>query len=253
MENLGALSRAHAEWCRQLCPEQFQRLFDVLPGTMFFAKDGQRRLQMGNAAFVRRCGLTREAELIGLRDEQVFPPKLAAKYARDDRKVLSSGQPLLGLIELFPDADGLPEWYVTDKLPLVDRAGSVVGLCGIVRSFGEQRAAMQPYLEFADIAARLRDELAAPLRVAELAAELGLSVRQFERKFRATFQTTPRAFHTQMRVLKAKELLRRTRLPITEIALQAGFYDHSDFARQFRRHMGISARQFRQQTATAGS
>jgi transcriptional regulator GlxA family with amidase domain len=32
---------------------------------------------------------------------------------------------------------------------------------------------------------------------------------------------------------------------VTEVALQSGFYDHSDFARQFRRQLGQSASEYR--------
>ncbi|MFM1872615.1 MAG: hypothetical protein RL398_2037 [Planctomycetota bacterium] len=234
-----------AAWHERLSPGQFRHLFDFLPGTLFFAKDEQRRLVMGNAAFVRRCGISSEAQLVGLRDEQIFAPRLAAKYARDDLRILQTGEPMLGLIELFPDADGVPEWYVTDKIPLRSRTGAVIGICGLVRSYGEQRAAILPYLELAGVAEHLRNNLREPLRVAELAAMAGLSVRQFERKFRSTFQTTPRAYLMQMRVLRACELLAAGELPITEVALAAGFYDHSDFARQFRRHMGLSPSAYR--------
>jgi AraC-like DNA-binding protein len=241
-----------AAWRDSLSPGQFRHLFDFLPGTLFFAKDRQRRLVMGNQAFVRRCGFEREDQLVGLDDTAIFAPRLAAKYARDDERVLRTGEPMLALIELFPDARGAPEWYVTDKLPLRSRTGEIVGLCGIVRSIGEQRAAMQPYLELAESAEHLRENFRAPLQVGALAARAGLSVRQFERKFRSTFQTTPRNYLMQMRVLRACELLRRSREPITAIALAVGFYDHSDFARQFRRVMGLSARAYRQ-AAAAGA
>ncbi|MBL8753726.1 MAG: helix-turn-helix transcriptional regulator, partial [Planctomycetes bacterium] len=60
-----------------------------------------------------------------------------------------------------------------------------------------------------------------------------------------TFQTTPRAYLMRMRIIHACSLLLRTPLPITEVALQSGFYDHSDFARQFQRLMGLSASAYR--------
>ncbi|MCA8965365.1 MAG: helix-turn-helix transcriptional regulator [Planctomycetes bacterium] len=162
---------------------------------------------------------------------------------------MDSGKPLLGLIELFPSAAGRPEWFVTDKLPLLDRDGAVCGLCGIVRSYEEQRAAIAPYLELAAVADHLKQNYREPLDVARLARMAGLSVRQFERKFRSTFQTTPRGYLMQMRVIRACELLQGSSLPITEIALAAGFYDHSDFARHFRKQMGLSASAYRRSAA----
>jgi transcriptional regulator GlxA family with amidase domain len=49
----------------------------------------------------------------------------------------------------------------------------------------------------------------------------------------------------QLRVIRACDLLVTTDLPITRIALESGFYDHADFARQFQRHMGTTATAYR--------
>lgn len=154
---------------------------------------------------------------------------------------------MLGTVELFPNSEGRPEWYVTDKLPLFDRDGKVCGVCGTVRSLEAQRAAIQPYLELANVAEHLKNHFREKLDVPRLAAMAGLSIRQFERKFRSTFQTTPREYLMRMRVIESCELLGRTNLPVTEVALEAGFYDHSDFARHFRRQMGQSATSYRRE------
>lgn len=234
-------------WQQKLPPGQFRHLFDHLPGTLFFAKDREGRLMAGNPAFVRRCGFRTEEQMIGVTDERIFPPRLAAKYRRDDEKVIESGRPMLGTVELFPNSEGRPEWYVTDKLPLFDRDGKVCGVCGTVRSLEAQRAAIQPYLELANVAEHLKNHFREKLDVPRLAAMAGLSIRQFERKFRSTFQTTPREYLMRMRVIESCELLGRTNLPVTEVALEAGFYDHSDFARHFRRQMGQSATSYRRE------
>ncbi|RYD23375.1 MAG: AraC family transcriptional regulator [Verrucomicrobiaceae bacterium] len=232
-------------WTEQLPPGQFRHLFDHLPGTLFFAKDRDGRLMAGNPAFVKRCGFQTEEEIIGLTDGAIFSPRLADKYQRDDEEVISSGKPLLGIIELFPNQEGKPEWFITDKLPLFNKAGNICGLCGTVRSYEAQRAAMQPYLELATVADHLKIHFREKLDVPALARMAHMSVRQFERKFRATFQMTPQEYMIRMRVIEACDLLVRTNQPVTTVALEAGFYDHSDFARQFRRHMGQTASQYR--------
>ncbi|MFK7929915.1 MAG: helix-turn-helix domain-containing protein [Myxococcota bacterium] len=234
-----------ASWAESLVAGQFRHLFDAQSGTMLFAKDAQYRLMLGNAPFVERCGFDHEVEIIGRTDDRIFPPSLAEKYRADDELVLRTGEARLGLIELFPNANGKPEWYVTDKVPLFDRAGQITGLCGTVRSYEGQRAALAPYLELAAVAEHLKDNFRKPLDVNALAAIAGLSVRQFTRRFRATFQMTPRAYLIKTRVLRACELLSRSNFPVTQIALEAGFYDHSDFARQFKRHMGQTASSYR--------
>jgi AraC-like DNA-binding protein len=235
----------HQAWLDALSPGPFRHLFDHLPGTLFFAKDRQSRIMMGNPAFVARCGFEREEQILGLTDDGIFPPRLAEKYRRDDRTVLQSKKPLLGMIELFPNAEGSPEWFVTDKLPLFDRDGQVCGVCGTVRSYEEQHAAIAPYLELANVAEHLKRNFRDALDASRLAKMAGLSLRQFGRKFRNTFQSTPRDYLMRMRILHACSLLAETQLPVTEVALQSGFYDHSDFARQFRRQLGQSASEYR--------
>ncbi|MFO1077428.1 MAG: helix-turn-helix domain-containing protein [Planctomycetota bacterium] len=49
----------------------------------------------------------------------------------------------------------------------------------------------------------------------------------------------------RLRVSRACELLAQTDQPITDIALAAGFYDHTDFARHFKKHTGQSASEYR--------
>jgi AraC-like DNA-binding protein len=235
----------HQAWLDALSPGPFRHLFDHLPGTLFFAKDRLSRIMMGNPAFVARCGFEREEQILGLTDDGIFPPRLAEKYRRDDRTVLQSKKPLLGMIELFPNAEGSPEWFVTDKLPLFDRDGQVCGVCGTVRSYEEQHAAIAPYLELANVAEHLKRNFRDALDASRLAKMAGLSLRQFGRKFRNTFQSTPRDYLMRMRILHACSLLAETQLPVTEVALQSGFYDHSDFARQFRRQLGQSASEYR--------
>ena len=240
------------QWTAGLLPGQFRHLFDHLPGTLFFAKDRSGRLMAGNPAFIKRCGFTSEDDLAGSDDSMIFPSRLAEKYRKDDELVMSSGKPLLGLIELFPNSEGKPEWFITDKLPLIDHAGKVCGLCGTVRSYEAQRAAMLPYLELASVADHLKTHYREKLDLPALADMASMSVRQFERKFRATFQMTPRDYLIRMRIIAACGLLTCGNQPLTTIALECGFYDHSDFARQFRRHMGQTASQYRTEHRAKG-
>ena len=241
------------EWTGNLMPGQFRRLFDNLPGTLFFAKDRQGRLMAGNPAFVKRCGFKSEDEITGIDDSMIFPSKLAEKYRKDDELVMSTGKPMLGLIELFPNLDGKPEWFITDKLPLFDHDGNICGLCGTVRSYEAQRAAMMPYLELAGAADHLKTCFREKLDLPALAKMAGMSVRQFERKFRATFRMTPRDYLIRMRLIAACEMLARGNKALTTIAQDCGFYDHSDFARQFRRHMGQTASQYRAEHRRGGT
>lgn len=143
-------------WFGRLRPGGVRELFEHLPNTLYFAKDSDLRLMAGNRAFVRRCGYPSEIEMIGHFDPEIFSAELAENYRSDDRKVIESGQPLLGIVELFPNRLGVPEWFITDKVPLFAKDGKVHGLCGTVRSYEGARAALQPYLDLAPVTEYLK-------------------------------------------------------------------------------------------------
>ncbi len=234
-------------WLENLPSGQFRHLFDHLAGTLFFAKNRDFRLMMGNPAFVARCGRKCEADIVGLGDFELFPPKLAAKYRADDERIICTGKPVMGMIELFPDMNGNSDLSVTDKLPLFGVDGEVCGVCGIVRSYEGARVALEPYLELQPVVDYLKKNFREKLSVEILAGIVGLSVRQLERKFRETFQASPRAYLLRLRILTACELLKRTNKRVTEVALEVGFYDHSDFSRHFKKTVGQTPSHYRKQ------
>jgi PAS domain S-box-containing protein len=235
-----------SEWLRHLRPEALRELFEHLPGTLFFAKNTAGEIMLGNRAFVERCGYASLEKLAGHTDAEIFPPHMAAKYRDDDLEVMRTRRPMLQIVELFPSRQGEPEWFITDKLPLFDDDGRIAGVCGIVRSYEGSRRALQPYLDLAPVADYIKAHSGEPISVRQLARMAGLSVRQFERKFFGTFHTTPKHYLMRLRVLLACDELLQTRQSITEIALGAGFCDHSAFARHFRKHMGLSPREYRE-------
>lgn len=250
METTDARLRARETWGNRLQAGQFRHLLQLVPNTLFFAKDLKGRLMFTNTSFAERCGFKSEAELVGLCDEDLFPPALAERYREGDLRVISTGQPVLGIIELFPNVLGEPDWCETNKLPLFDRDGKVCGVYGIVRSYEGARAAIQPYLDLAPAADYLKEHYGERLDIGKLAKLSGMSVRQFERRFKQTFRLSPRAYLVRMRVAIAADLLRTTNRRATEIAHEVGFYDHSDFSRQFRKTMGLAPTTYRQQRLT---
>lgn len=80
-----------------------------------------------------------------------------------------------------------------------------------------------------------------------LAATAELSLYHFARTFKQSEGTTPHAFILERRLARARELLTATNLPLSEIALIAGFADQSHLARRFRQMTGVSPGQFRRQ------
>ena len=81
---------------------------------------------------------------------------------------------------------------------------------------------------------------AEPLAIAELARSAGMSVSRFHERFRREIGQTPADWLAAIRLDRAADLLRETRIPIVEIALSVGFSDQSALTRSFRRRRGTT-------------
>ena len=87
----------------------------------------------------------------------------------------------------------------------------------------------------------------APL--AALAGKVGLGERQLRRLFSDRLGVTPMEVHGTRRLLFAKQLLTETALPITQVALAAGFGSLTRFNTTFREEYRMAPRDLRKRTA----
>lgn len=86
----------------------------------------------------------------------------------------------------------------------------------------------------------IKENLALPIRLAELAALAELSPSQFGRAFKASTGTTPHQWHLEARIDHAKRLLMDRSYSLVDIALDTGFSEQSPFTRAFRAMTGVS-------------
>jgi AraC-like DNA-binding protein len=89
----------------------------------------------------------------------------------------------------------------------------------------------------------LRERLAEPVTLDELAAYAGLDKFHLCRAFRAQIGLPPHAYLTRLRIMRAKELLAAGEKP-SEVAPQVGLYDQSQLNRHFRRIVGTTPGQY---------
>ncbi|MBV8213674.1 MAG: helix-turn-helix transcriptional regulator [Verrucomicrobia bacterium] len=80
----------------------------------------------------------------------------------------------------------------------------------------------------------IHDHIAQTLDLGSISQAVGLSAFHFARLFKAATGDSPFRFVTRTRMQRAKELLRKTRLPISEIAERVGYRKPSHFSARFR-------------------
>ncbi|MFO1041529.1 MAG: AraC family transcriptional regulator [Planctomycetaceae bacterium] len=226
-------------------PQQFQQLFEHLPGVYFFVKDRQSRMVCASQPFWEHLGVTSEEAIIGRTDDDFFPQHAADHFKRDDEQVMATGEPIIGRVELWYNEHRVLDWFVTNKHPVRDTSGTVIGVMGIVRSYEGQRRSMQPMSLINSTVDYIREHHHERLTVEDLAARAALSPRQLHRKFREVFGLSVQEFLIKTRIQAASDVLLRTDQPISGIAADFGFCDQSAFTQLFRKHMGLTPRQFR--------
>jgi AraC family transcriptional regulator len=92
----------------------------------------------------------------------------------------------------------------------------------------------------------IEDTLGQPIKLRELAALAGISIRHFERAFRQSTGSAPHAYVMERRLQRARGLLiNQLLMPIEQIAVQLGFSSSGHFSSAFRRHAGLTPTEFR--------
>ena len=238
-------ARRQERFLREIATEShFHRAFDGFDDIVFFAKNLAGETLFFSHGVLGHHGLERDEQMIGRTDAELTPGPLADQYRADDQRVIDSGEPLLGRLELWFDDVGLPDWFVTNKYPLRDRAGRVIGVMGTIRASKGRAAPTPSGTRLAAALAMLQGNLDRFPPVRRLAAACGLSVRHLQRAFQESLGMSPRTYWMKCRIRSACEKLRRGDETIAAIALGLGFCDQSNFTRHFHRHAGRTPRQF---------
>jgi AraC-like DNA-binding protein len=88
-------------------------------------------------------------------------------------------------------------------------------------------------------------EYARPLDVPTMARAAHASPAHFARQFRRAFGETPYAYLMTRRIERAKALLRRRDLSVTEISLAVGCQSLGTFSSRFREVVGMTPKAYR--------
>jgi AraC family transcriptional regulator len=91
----------------------------------------------------------------------------------------------------------------------------------------------------------IEDHLAEEISLATLAGLVDLSLYHFARAFRQSLGVPPHRYHMVRRMERARSLLQRSTLSVTQIGAQIGFRETSSFTRAYRRFAGVTPGDFR--------
>ena len=123
--------------------EMLQLLMDSLADAVWW-KDTRSRYLGCNRVFASFAGVE-PVELLGMTDREM-PWADNEEYSADwfigwDQVVMESGQSKFGIVEQVRSATGEPRWVATNKVPLRDPSGEVIGVLGTFQDVTERRNA----------------------------------------------------------------------------------------------------------------
>lgn len=220
-------------------------LFETLVNVMFCAKDVTGAYVEVNSAFVRRTERSSKRDVIGRRAHDLFAPERAELYEEQDTKVIEGEGPLLDELELIRRPDGELGWYLTTKRSVEGNEGAPLGLVSVSRDLEAHSEEAVGVASLQPLISHVRANLGEPLRGAELAAVVGCSTDQLDRRVRRVFGLSPKQYVLRVKVERAIELLNTTDAPLADVAHEAGFYDQPDFSKRFVRATGRTPSEFR--------
>ena len=139
-------------------------LMDNIPDHIYF-KDVDSRFTMISRAMATSFGLSDPSQSVGKTDFDFFLEEQARPALEDEREIMRSGRPVVGLEERETWPDGRETWASTTKLVRTDGEGNVVGTFGISRDITERKRADQ---ELRETNAALEEAMG---RAVKLAAE----------------------------------------------------------------------------------
>lgn len=206
---------------------RFERWTALLEGEQFAS--AQREIveyltsQMGNRWFNRRRFIyflnSYAGMLVGYSERHHFPlnqltakPENAACFERSDESL-----------------ENMREW-VNCSLSQLERRNT--------QSSADPVTATKVFIE---------DHLSDDLDVALIADNVHLNQDYLTRIFKRETGASVKSYVVARRMEKARELLETSRLPITDVAYQVGYYNYTSFNRIFKKTYGLSPQSFRKQ------
>jgi len=126
-----------------LAPEtMLQLVLDHIPQRIFW-KDTNFKYLGCNKPFAIDAGLNEPSEIIGMDDFELSWKKTAHLYRADDTFVMQTKQSKLKYPESINSPDGGVMWLETNKLPLLDKNGNVIGLLGTYEDISDRKISDQ--------------------------------------------------------------------------------------------------------------
>lgn len=154
-------------------------------------------------------------------------------------------EPLLEQVKLYTARKTPADGIICNSLAMM----LITSLCEIYLTNQSNPAdgEIQDDEAFLNALAMIHERYDEKISIAQLARVAQLSRSAFLRRFQQVCQMPPAKYLTKRRIEAAEHMLANTGLPVSEIAVQTGFYDTSHFIRTFLSEKGTTPGAYRNQ------
>jgi two-component system, sensor histidine kinase and response regulator len=111
-------------------------LMDNIPDSIYF-KDRECRLTRINHKMFNDLNLEDMQQVIGKTDVDLFGEEFGSKTLAEDLQLIGTGNPIVGLLESRQLDGSNFNWTMTDKVPIRNEDGEIIGLVGITREIND--------------------------------------------------------------------------------------------------------------------
>ncbi|MBV6622287.1 MAG: PAS domain S-box protein [Rivularia sp. (in: Bacteria)] len=127
--NLGGAIASYQTETQLLESQRFLKLLiDSIPQLIFW-KDRNSVFEGCNSSAAKVCGLNSPEDIVGKTDYDMPSTLEEANFYREcDKRIMDSGEAELHIIETLQQSDGTQAWLDTNKIPLRNTKGDVIGI-----------------------------------------------------------------------------------------------------------------------------
>jgi len=181
-----------------------------------------------------------------------------------DRHKVPSGVTLLSMVrQRWPDVPAVAVLVAGRSVLLLEPCGSTSGdyldkarAAGVLdlerapsggpdKLVGHRPRPRRPDSRFERVMTLINERYTEPLSVADLARFAQVTPGYLRGPFRLALGMSLRDYMRELRLERARQLIATTSAALTDVALEAGFYDLPHFDKTFRKRYGISPHEFR--------
>jgi sigma-B regulation protein RsbU (phosphoserine phosphatase) len=133
-------------------------LMEKTPDRIYF-KDLNSKFVRVNLAHAQWLGVKKPDEVVGKSDADFFSKEHANTALAEEKKIIETGEPIVGNIQHITKRDGTLAWGSTTKMPWLDLNGKIIGTFGITRDVTHAKEAEEKLVEEHNLLRTIIDHL----------------------------------------------------------------------------------------------